>query len=149
MKDDEDVAENNSILKLAVQSKYSEEDVALLTKMQISVPMNVQHLKQHVKNIAGLARKCFSQESLLAHSLRGLEDNINYKKMSYVYEFTRDSLFGEDLLGKTHWGMHRFFYSCAMGVKEKMNTTYLDFSELMREIERRKYHCKPPRGHLN
>ena len=29
-------------------------------------------------------------------------------------------------------------------MKEKLDTTYLDFSNLMRKIERRRYHCKPP-----
>ena len=64
--------------------------------------------------------------------------------MSYTYEYRQDDLFGGDLLGKVHCGIHRFFDSCAMGVKEDLDTTYLDFSDLMREIERRRYHCKPP-----
>ena len=33
--DDDDTAENNYILKLAVQTKYSDTDVILLTKMHI------------------------------------------------------------------------------------------------------------------
>ena len=70
MKNDEGEAECNLILKLVVQSKYTEENVILLTKMQISVLMNVQELKQHVKNIAGLTSKCFGENSILNHSLQ-------------------------------------------------------------------------------
>ena len=87
MKDDEGEAECNSILKLAVQSKYTEEDVTLLTKMQISVPMNVQDLKQHVKNIAGFATRCFGENSVLNQSLQELHEHINLKEMSYTYEY--------------------------------------------------------------
>ena len=36
------------------------------------------------------------------------------------------------------------FYSCALGDKDMVDTTYLDFSDLMKEIERRRYNCKPP-----
>ena len=144
MKDDVGVEESNSILRLAVQSKYSENDVTLLTKMQVTIPMTIHDLRQHVKNIAGLASKCFGEEAVLTHSLQDLEDHMCSKEMSYVYEFRQDSLFGGDILDKVHWGMHRFFDSCAAGDLDKIDTSYLDFMDTMREVERRKFHCKPP-----
>jgi len=43
--DDEDVTENNNLLKLAVQTMLSENNVVLLTKMEIEIPIMAQELK--------------------------------------------------------------------------------------------------------
>ena len=102
MKDDIDVEESNAILKLAVQSKYTEDDVTPLTKMQISILMNVQDLRQHVKNISGLTKKCFGENAIMTQSLKDLENHTYQNKMRYTYESRQDSLFGGDLLGKVH-----------------------------------------------
>ena len=107
--------ENSDLLKLAVQSKYSDEDVTLLTKMEIVVPVKTQDLRQHVKNIAGLAAICFGKESMLFHCLKEVENHIEYNEISYSYEFLQDSMFGGSLLDRIHWRMHRFFDSCAHG----------------------------------
>ena len=64
--------------------------------------------------------------------------------MRYDYKFGQDKPFGGDLLNRVHWRMHRFFDSCVLGDKEKMNVTCLDFTDLIRAVERRKYYCKPP-----
>ena len=47
--DDKEVADNNNLLKLAVQTKYSDNDVSLLTKMDVSIPMKTQELKHQMK----------------------------------------------------------------------------------------------------
>ena len=39
--------------------------------------------------------------------------------------------------------MHRFFDSCAAGDQDKVDISYLDFTDIMKEVERRKFHCKP------
>ena len=42
--DEDDRLENNDLLKLAVQTKFSVRDVSHLTKMDISIPMRSQDL---------------------------------------------------------------------------------------------------------
>ena len=142
--DDEEVEENNDLLKLAVQSKYSEEDVVLLTKMTISIPMRSQELRHHVNNIAGLSGRCFGQESILYKSLEEVKEHIERKEVNYNYEFRQDKLFGGNILDRIHWRMHRFFDSCSAGNKDKVDVEKLDFSDILQQVERREYHCKPP-----
>ena len=50
----------------------------------------------------------------------------------------------ETLWTKCTGGMHRFFYFCVEGDQDKVDTSYLDWTDIMREVERRKIHCKPP-----
>ena len=73
--DDADVVENNSILKLAVQTKYSDQDIDLLTKMEVSIPMKRQELRHRLKNIAGLAGHA-SGATYVVH--RNLLDVVNH-----------------------------------------------------------------------
>ena len=40
--------------------------------------------------------------------------------------------------------MHRFFDSCAAGIPEKIDVEKLDFSDILQQVERREYNCKPP-----
>ena len=142
--DDEDVAENNDLLKLAVQTKYSENDVSLLTKMDVSIPMKTQELKHQVKNIAGLTARCLGSDSLLYASLKDVADHIEKREISYNYEFRQDKLFGGNFLDRIHWRMHRFFDSCAMGDAEQIDLDKLDFSDMLQQVERREYNCKAP-----
>lgn len=51
--DDADVLENNKIIKLAVQTKYSDHDIDLLAKMEVSIPMKTQELRHHLKTLQG------------------------------------------------------------------------------------------------
>ena len=53
--DDDDIMENSNLLKLAVQDKYDSHDVTLLTKTDISIPMEDPELKHEIKNIEGLS----------------------------------------------------------------------------------------------
>ena len=76
MKRDESVAKNSAILRLAIQAKYSEDDITLLTKVQITIPMDVRDLLHHIKNATGLASKCFGPETMLMNSLRELQDHV-------------------------------------------------------------------------
>ena len=137
-------AENSNLLKLAVQSKYSEEDVVLLTKMDISVPMKAQDLRQQVRNIAGLAGRVFGRDSMLYHSLKEVEEHIDYHDVEYSYEFLQDRLFGGSILDRIHWRMHRFFDSCAYGDKTKIDVERLNFSDILKQVEKREYTFKAP-----
>ena len=123
--------ENSDLLKLAVKFKYSDEDVTMLTKMEITVPMKTQDLRQHVKNIIGLATIRFGRDSMLFHCLKELEIHIDYNEISYSYEFLQDIMFGWNLLDRIHWRMYRFFDSCAHGEKSKIDLERLNFSDMM------------------
>ena len=40
---------NTNLLKLAVQEKFDEKDLVLLTKMDVTIPMKVPCLRHHIK----------------------------------------------------------------------------------------------------
>ena len=63
--DDARANEHNNILKLAVQTKYRDHDVDLLTKMEVPIPMDTQELCNHLKNFTGLARQVIGAKSIL------------------------------------------------------------------------------------
>ena len=142
--DDEQTSENNDLLKLAVQTKYTDTDVTLLTKMIIQIPMKTQDLRHHMKNIAGLSGRCFGVDSLLHQGLKDVATHIESKELQYNYEFRQDRLFGGNFLDRIHWRMHRFFDSCAAGINDKIDVEKLDFSDILQQVERREYNCKPP-----
>ena len=78
--DDEETLENNDLLKLAVQTKYSDTDVILLTKMYIQIPMKTQDLRHHMKNIAGLGGCWFGQDSLIYQDMKDVAEHIESKE---------------------------------------------------------------------
>lgn len=142
--DDKEVAEKNNLLKLAVQTNYSENDVSLLTKMDVSIPMKTQELKHQMKNIAGLSARCLGSDSLIYQSLKDVADHIEKCEISYNYGFCQDKMFGGNFLDRIHWRMNRFFDLCAMGDPDQINLDKLDFSDILQQMERREYNCKAP-----
>ena len=144
IKDDEDIEESTNLLKLAVQEKYDQQDLVLLTKMDIAIPMQTQELKHQVKNIAGLAGRCFGDSSILYASIKTVADHIDRKENSYSHEFRQEKFFGGHFLDKLHWRIHRFLDSCAHGDPERVDTDKLDFSDMMQQIECREYNTKVP-----
>ena len=113
---DNDTHETSSdLLKLAVQEKFDNKDLVLMTKMDVTIPMCTQDLRIHIKNTAGLAGRCLGQDSTLHMSLRNLAEHIEENDTSYSYEFRQEKLFGGHFLDMIHWRIHRFFYSCAGG----------------------------------
>ena len=108
------------------------------------MPMKAQDLRQQVRNIAGLAGRCFGSESMLYNSLKELEEHIDYHDVEYSYEFIQDRLFEGSILDRIHWRMHRFFDSCAYGDKNKVDVERLNFSDILQQVEKREYTFKAP-----
>ena len=71
-----EVIENDDLSKLAVQTKYSEDDVTLLTMVDITILMKAQKLKHRVKNIAGLAGSYFGPKFLLHQKLKDVAEYV-------------------------------------------------------------------------
>lgn len=92
-----------------MKKKYSDHDVDLLTKMEVTIPMNTQELRNHIKNFAGLAGHVIGAKSLLYENLLDVTRCIEIKEISYNYEFRQDKLFGGNFLDRIHWRVHRFF----------------------------------------
>ena len=58
-KKDLEIQESNTdILKLAVQEKFDQQDLTLLTKVEVTIPLTSQDLRHHVKNLAELVGRC-------------------------------------------------------------------------------------------
>ena len=142
--DHHDLVENGDLLKLAVQDKFNNEDLVLLTKMSITIPLKTQDLKHHVKNIAVLSGLCLGGDSLLFQNLQDVAKHIEEKELSYDYEFRQERLFGGNFLDRLHWRIHRFFDSCASGDAQKVDLDKLDFTDVLNQIEKREYICKVP-----
>ena len=113
--DDEEEEYNQSLLRMAIQERLSDEDINLLTEMKITIPMNTNDLKYHIKNISGTAGRYFGQHSLLHKELHDLWMHVQHKENSYTYQFRQERLFGGCFLDKVDWRMHRFLESCADG----------------------------------
>jgi len=142
--DDDDDEDNANLLKLAVQEKFDEKDLVLLTKMEVTIPMKVPCLRHHVKNYSGAAGRIFGEHSVAHMSLKGIAAHIESKETSYAYEFKQDKLFGGSLLDKIGWRFNRFLDSCAHGDPDKIDIHKLDFSDIMEQVERREYNSKIP-----
>ena len=142
--DDDDDEDNANLLKLAVQEKFDEKDLVLLTKMEVTIPMKVPCLRHHVKNYSGAAGRIFGEHSIAHMSLKGIAAHIESKETSYAYEFKQDKLFGGSLLDKIGWRLNRFLDSCAHGDPDKIDIHKLDFSDIMEQVERREYNSKIP-----
>ena len=113
--DEEDKIYNSDLLKLVVQTKYSDKDVSVLTKMDLSIPMNSRDLGHHVRNWARLAELCFGDGYLLHQSLVDVADHIWRREVAYNYEFRQEKWFGGSFLDRIHWRTYRFLESCARG----------------------------------
>ena len=142
--DDADVEENANLLKMAVQDKFEAEDLILLTRMDITIPMKTQELKHHIKNFAACAGRCLGQRSIAYDSLLEVAEHIEKKETAYNYEFKQEPLFGGNFLDKLSWRFHRFLDSCAFGDESKIDSKKLVFADMMEEVERREYTGKTP-----
>ena len=91
--DTDEVHEKSNLLRLAVQDKFSDRDVSLLTKQEVTIPMKAQELRHHMRNFAGLAGRCFGEDSLLFTNLCSVAGYIDNREVSYCYEFRQDRLF--------------------------------------------------------
>ena len=90
--------ENKDLLKLAVQTKFNENDVTLLTKMDVTIPMKTQDTKHHMKNIAGLAGRCFGDSSIIYESLQSIADHIEEKRSVTITSSVKKASSGETSL---------------------------------------------------
>jgi hypothetical protein len=93
--DDVEEKYNTNLLKLAVQEKYDNRDLELLTKMEVTIPMCSQELRHHVRNITAVAGRCMGEHSLIYESLSKLEKHVQDMEMSYQYEFRQAPCLGE------------------------------------------------------
>ena len=93
-KDLEIQGKNTDILKLAVQEKFDQKDLTMLTKMEVTIPLTSQDLRHYVKNLAGLAGRCLGQSVAIHVSLKLLAEHIENNENEYDYEFRQESLFG-------------------------------------------------------
>ena len=59
-----------------MHTKYSENDITLIAMTEISIPIESQELKHHVKNIAGVVGRCFDQVSLIYYDLNDIAEHI-------------------------------------------------------------------------
>ena len=132
------------ILRLAVQDKYEGEDLALLTKMEVTIPVRSQDLKHHIKNLAGLAGRCLGQDCILHRNLKELAEHVEDQETAYNYEFRQERLFGGHVLDKSHWGINKFLDSCANGNPDHIQTRRIDWTGLMDQIESREFVTKIP-----
>ena len=139
-----DMSNHADLLKLAVQDKFDRQDLSLLTKMDVSIPVTTQDLKHHIKNYTGCAGRCFGQESVLYMNLHKVLDHIEDNETCYTYEFREESLFGGHLLDRINYRVHKFLESCASGDKENINVQKIDFSDYLDQIENREYRTKIP-----
>ena len=131
-----------NLLKFSIQEKYAEEDLVLLTKMDISIPLKTQNLKHRMRNFAGITRRGFGLDSLLYLSLKGVAEHIESKERNYGYEFRQEKLFSGIFLDKINWRVHRFLDSCAQGNDTKIDTAKLEFNDLLEQIKLREYMTK-------
>jgi hypothetical protein len=132
--DDEEDECNQRLLKMAIQEKLSDDDINLLTEMKITIPMNTNDLKHHIKNIAGIAGRCMGQQSMLHVKLQKLWVHIQHKENSYTYQFCQERLFGGCFLDKIDWRMHRFLESCSDGDKDDITIEHINFSSLKEQV---------------
>ena len=142
--DEEDKVQNSDLLRVAVQTKFSDRDVTVLTKMDVSVPMNTRDLEHHVKNWSGLAGLCFGEGCLLHQALVEVSEHIRKREVAYNYEFRQERLFGGSFLDRLHWRTHRFLESCAGGDPGKVDLTKLNFSHIMEDVACREFSLKVP-----
>ena len=87
--DDDDSEENTNLLKMGIHDKFEHDDLLLLAKIYITVPMENQELKYQLKNFSLCARCCFGQKSDLYTTLKDLADHIEHKETSYNYKFNK------------------------------------------------------------
>ena len=142
--DDEEEEENSHLLKMAMQEKLDNTDIQLLTKMEVKIPTKAQDIKHHIKNFAGIAGRCFGEDSLLFQSLQKIVKHMERREPRYQYELRQNALFGGHLLDKINWRVHRFLDSCAGGEAEDLETDLLDFSEMVYQIDRRDWVTMAP-----
>ena len=139
--DDEDADDNENLLKLAVQEKYDNSDLILLSKMDITILMKTHELKYYMKNIASCTGSCY----LIFHtSLKQIVTRIDGKETRYNYTFCQEKLFVSKFLHRIDWCLHRFFDSRASGKVFEIDTKKLVFQDMLEQVEPREYHTKVP-----
>ena len=134
----------SNLHRLAVQDKFSDRDVTLLTKQDVAITVKTQKLRHHIRNIADLAGRCFGENSVLIRNLWEMAKHSYYREVAYAYKFRQDKLLGGNILDRIHYRIHQFFNSCADGIPEKLDLDHLDFRDIMEQVRRREYVCKTP-----
>ena len=130
LKNDEDSEEISNLLKLAVQEKCEQEELILLTKMNITIPLKTQDLKHRMRNFVGIFGRYFVSDSMMYINLQEVAEYIDNKENNYKYEFNQEKLFGDYFLDKIHWRIHRFLDSCPSGDVARVNTSKLEFKDM-------------------
>ena len=131
MKNIEEEEQNTNLLKLEVQDKYDRTDLALLTKMSVTIPMTAQDLMHQLRNLAAVAGRCLGQDSIVYGSLLKIQEHTETHEMRYQFEFNNDYLFGSTFLDKINWRICRFLESCAHGTVSKIKKSWLKFDDIM------------------
>ena len=142
--DEEEEEENSHLLKMAMQEKLDNTDIQLLTKMEVKIPTKAQDIKHHIKNFAGIAGRCFGEDSLLFQSLQKIVKHMERREPRYQYKLRQNALFGGHLLDKINWRVHQFLDSCAGREAEELEIDLLDFSEMVYQIDRRDWVTMAP-----
>ena len=114
---EDDVEDNAHLLNPVVQEKYDNDDLLLLTKMDITILTKTTDLKHQVENITGCAGRCLGEDSMARTILKRVVSHIENKETSYNYEFKQEKLFGGNFLDRINWWFHIFLDSCASGYK--------------------------------
>jgi hypothetical protein len=144
VRDNTEEEEKSNLLKLAIQEKFEQSDRALLTKMEVAIPLTTLDLRHHLKNFTGLVGRVLGQGSLAFLSLRAVVEHIDENEISYNFEFRHDKFFGGTFLDKINWRFHRFLDSCANGDHTKIKLQKLDFLDMTEGVESREFFGKTP-----
>ena len=87
--DDDEDEDNVNLLKLAVQDKFDEKDLALLTKMDVTMPIKLPCLKHHFKNYSSCAGRILGKHSQAHYSLKKITSILKLKKRAINMSLNR------------------------------------------------------------
>lgn len=74
--DNDEDEDNTNLLKLASQEKYNLQDLVLLTKMDVTIPMKTLCLKHNMKNYTGCTWRYLGKDYIAHTSLKALVNHM-------------------------------------------------------------------------
>ena len=121
----------------ARNGKLTSEDMILITQQKIKSPTNYNELRHYIKNFHCLNKAIAGAESILEEQLGEVTTHVSNYETDYVFHFNEFPLFGAWFINKIHVGVQRYLHSCALGIPSKLDTTAIDFSDMIRSIQNR------------
>ena len=119
------------------QDSLSREEATEFLDQRVHILMSTQEMRHLTRNFVKLVGEYLGEESPIYLSMASWPHHIDHFEQKYDKAFTRDPLFGADLVDRIHKRVQVFLHSCnTKAIEEVESGALAEFGELQKRVER-------------